>query len=167
MLTLTARVDVNIEQPMVQLLVDGLPGRLQAACEDALVKVGPEMVRRLRTYPGSVKYPIAWTSERQRRAYFATNGFGAGIPYRRTGGLAAGWSVSGARRAAGYVVSVEGAEVGRFVVGSLRDVVVGRQRYQQRYHIHTGWMTAADVVADGFEAFASSLGEALARGGKA
>lgn len=31
-----------------------------------------------------VTYPIQWDSERQKRAYFATNGFGAGIPYRRT-----------------------------------------------------------------------------------
>lgn len=31
-----------------------------------------------------VRYPIQWDSERQRRAFFATNGFGKGIPYRRT-----------------------------------------------------------------------------------
>lgn len=31
-----------------------------------------------------IRYPVQWDSERQRRAYFATNGFGAGIPYRRT-----------------------------------------------------------------------------------
>jgi hypothetical protein len=31
-----------------------------------------------------VTYPIQWDSERQKRAYFATNGFGAGIPYQRT-----------------------------------------------------------------------------------
>lgn len=31
-----------------------------------------------------VRYPIDWDSERQRRAFFATNGFGKGIPYRRT-----------------------------------------------------------------------------------
>jgi len=28
-------------------------------------------------------YPINWDSEKQRRAYFATKGFGHGIPYRR------------------------------------------------------------------------------------
>lgn len=31
-----------------------------------------------------VRYPIQWDSERQKRAYFASNGFGAGIPYKRT-----------------------------------------------------------------------------------
>lgn len=28
--------------------------------------------------------PFAWSSAKQRRAYFATNGFGGGIPYSRT-----------------------------------------------------------------------------------
>ncbi len=31
--------------------------------------------------------PFVWSSDRQRRAYFATDGFGGGIPYSRTGGL--------------------------------------------------------------------------------
>ena len=31
-----------------------------------------------------VQYPIRWDSERQRHAFFATNGFGHGIPYKRT-----------------------------------------------------------------------------------
>ncbi len=39
-----------------------------------------------------VSYPIQWDSEKQRRAFFATNGFGNGIPYSRTGDLA--WTVS-------------------------------------------------------------------------
>lgn len=31
-----------------------------------------------------VRYPIDWDSPKQKRAFFATNGFGQGIPYRRT-----------------------------------------------------------------------------------
>lgn len=42
--------------------------------------------------PGKpVRYPINWDSEKQRRAYFATDGFGAGIPYRRTNARPQGW----------------------------------------------------------------------------
>jgi hypothetical protein len=39
-----------------------------------------------------VQYPINWDSEKQRRAFFATNGFGHGIPYVRTG--EAVWTVT-------------------------------------------------------------------------
>lgn len=38
-----------------------------------------------------VTYPVRWDSERQRRAYFASNGFGRGIPYRRTHRYRFGW----------------------------------------------------------------------------
>jgi len=38
-------------------------------------------------------YPINWDSERQRRAYFATDGFGHGIPYRRTGRYENAWRI--------------------------------------------------------------------------
>jgi len=38
--------------------------------------------------PGPVKRPVRWTSERQRRAFFASNGFGRGIPTQRSGKVA-------------------------------------------------------------------------------
>jgi hypothetical protein len=37
-----------------------------------------------------IRYPIDWDSLRQKRAYFATNGFGQGIPYKRTNRMVAG-----------------------------------------------------------------------------
>jgi hypothetical protein len=39
------------------------------------------------------KYPIKWDSERQRRAFFATGGFGRGIPTKRTGEYIGGFRV--------------------------------------------------------------------------
>lgn len=54
------------------------------------------MVRvRARLAKGGAKpsYPIHWDSEKQRRAFFATGGFGRGIPSKRTGELEGGWQV--------------------------------------------------------------------------
>lgn len=43
--------------------------------------------------PGKpITYPVNWDSLKQRAAFFATNGFGKGIPYKRTGNTT--WSVS-------------------------------------------------------------------------
>lgn len=39
-------------------------------------------------YPPVPKGAFVWSSDKQRKAYFATNGFGAGIPYTRTMQLA-------------------------------------------------------------------------------
>jgi len=35
--------------------------------------------------------PVQWDSEKQRKAYFASDGFGAGIPYVRKGNYVNGW----------------------------------------------------------------------------
>jgi hypothetical protein len=52
----------------------------------------------LRHYPARVHHgpgnPYKWQSDKQRRAYFATDGFGKGIPYRRSGKLKEGWRSS-------------------------------------------------------------------------
>jgi hypothetical protein len=39
-------------------------------------------------------YPINWDSPKQRAAFFATNGFGGGIPHVRTGRYVGGWKSS-------------------------------------------------------------------------
>lgn len=44
-----------------------------------------EVRKTLRTPGRKPSYPIRWVSERQRRAFFATGGFGGGIPHRRRG----------------------------------------------------------------------------------
>ena len=37
--------------------------------------------------------PINWDSDKQRKAFFATDGFGGGIPHRRTGEYQQGWRI--------------------------------------------------------------------------
>jgi len=44
-----------------------------------------EEIRKEVAKPGSpIIYPVNWDSEKQRRAFFATDGFGRGIPTKRT-----------------------------------------------------------------------------------
>jgi hypothetical protein len=52
-----------------------------------------EILGPFRIQPPPVSYPFVWTSVRQRAAFFATNGFGRGIPTRRTGLMVAGWGL--------------------------------------------------------------------------
>jgi hypothetical protein len=87
--------------------------------------------------PGPVVYPIAWTSEKQRRAYFATNGFGHGIPYRRTGALMRAWEVIMRATQSGFSLVVRNDNpAAPFVVG----------RWQQGYHARTGWPKARTMI---------------------
>ena len=66
---------------------------------DQLVKAGVDSMRqvvfnvrqRMREEGKPIRYPVQWDSERQRRAYFATGGFGQGIPYQRKNRYRFGW----------------------------------------------------------------------------
>jgi len=51
-------------------------------------------IRKEMAVPGKPPtYPIQWDSVKQRRAFFATNGFGRGIPTKRTDRYVREWQV--------------------------------------------------------------------------
>jgi hypothetical protein len=119
--------------------LDALPEQIQRAVDRTTQTAQPARDEVAR-YPGAVKYPIQWTSEKQRRAFFATNGFGAGIPYRRTGGLGQAWNLTSARSATGAVLVLENrAASAKYVYGFF-----GQPRPQQGFHVNTGWQTIAN-----------------------
>lgn len=105
----------------------------------------PQLLTDLRFVPGAVRYPVEWTSEKQRRAYFATNGFGGGIPYKRKGKTARSWYAwvrrSGNRFEAVIANSTPSA---KFVYGNIRPR--GEPDPQQRFHRNTGWRRAAPII---------------------
>jgi hypothetical protein len=84
------------------------------------------------------EYPLEWQSERQRRAYFATNGFGKGIPYRRTHQFVRGWHVLAdySPSGLGEIAITHDSHIEQFVTG----------RRQQRFHAITGWPSSASAL---------------------
>lgn len=85
--------------------------------------------------PSSDGVEPLWTSERQRKAYFATDGFGAGIPYERTGKLVQSWkafiTLHGTTASIGIVNT---APTAKFVYGTNTAILP-----QQFFHFVTGW----------------------------
>lgn len=67
------------------------PRMIDAGVEGANVKI----VEALKIYPPKSNAKFHWSSEKQRRAFFATKGFGRGIPYQRTQELRNGWQTIG------------------------------------------------------------------------
>jgi len=81
--------------------------------------------------PGPVKYPIEWTSEKQRRAFFATDGFGGGIPTKRSNQLETSWVVVvGTQLRTNLITLYNPKSYAKFVYPGSR---------QQRFHARTGW----------------------------
>jgi len=82
----------------------------------------------MKKYPGSVARPIAWESEKQRRAFFATGGFGGGIPYSRTGEFFRAFDVLSNRRDLSTRI-VNTADFAKYIIGDR----------QQKFHKNTGY----------------------------
>lgn len=89
-----------------------------------------EVDRTVGRTPGPVKRPFEFATDRSRRAYFATNGFGKGLPYRRTGQLEASWIVAvGTQLRSPFVLIYNNKTYGKYVYGPRQ--VPGHRR--------TGW----------------------------
>lgn len=107
--------------------------------------VSKQVDYRLRKAPGAVHYPIQWTSEKQRLAFFASDGFGHGIPYTRSNELPQAWHVRGDYRNGVTGITVyNDAPQSAYVYGDETG------QHQQPMHYNTGWprfVDAAQVIA--------------------
>lgn len=93
--------------------------------------------------PGEPTYPLRWTSDKQRRAFFATNGFGRGIPAKRHSppDVSQYEIIERGDRYGGVFTIVPKHDYMPFVIGW-----PGYEGWQQQFHIDTGWPTLAEVT---------------------
>lgn len=105
------------------------------------------MLARLQAEPGPPKYPIRWKSQKQRRAFFATNGFGRGIPTKRTGALVRNWKVRAVFTASGgEIIAENDTPYARYVQGD----------DAQPFHIDR-WPQAAPIYAEFLPVYEDAL----------
>lgn len=103
--------------------------------QDLIADPGP--VRYTRTLKGGGK-GLRWKSDKQRKAFFASNGFGRGIPTRRTGKIREAWVIGfyPSRRIIGQIVVSNDHPAVNFVQG----------QWQQPFHQDTGWVKDSSVA---------------------
>lgn len=94
----------------------------------------------LKVIPGKPSYPIKFTKSRgtyskQQAAFFASGGFGGGIPYSRSGRKARGWHVRGSypKEGIGFIEIYNEDPDAWFVYGDADG------KHQQAFHATTGW----------------------------
>lgn len=128
-------------------LLQHAPELIKTVTNKTAEKYEPMFKVALRVTPGRVVYPIMWTSDRQKGAFFATRGFGMGIPTPRTNRMVNAWRV--------VVVlsdSKEGASIELINDDPKRRYVIGEK--QQRFHRITGWVNEQTVIRPIAEAMA-------------
>ncbi len=122
-----------------------LPGHI----ERAVLRTGKDIsdtIVRLMKRPGMpVRYPIHWDSPKQRRAYFATEGFGKGIPYQRTDGYVNAWQ---SKAIAGGTQAENIGHQALMLAGSPSGNIVGSKvTASGQSHIHAGhWQLVKPVL---------------------
>ncbi len=148
---------VDTLTPTVQAFGQAFPRALTATAKVAAVKVAPK-IRVLAQAPRAVVYPIRWRSVKQRRAFFASNGFGKGIPYQRTGTAAASWEIEVTQVDNATLVAISNpVDYSQFVYGR-----VGDTAYQQPFHRITGYASADDIVTVGRDLMVEEITAQLA-----
>lgn len=121
---------------------------------NALKVIEPLALAELQVEPGKPNYPIQWQSEKQRRAFFATDGFGGGIPHVRTHDLSKAWMIVKTATGGDIVVQIANPRPeAKFVYGSLSYTNPGR--FQQR--MHQGRWDAGETVNFWMEAIAEQF----------
>lgn len=86
-----------------------------------------ENVRKRMSEPGApVTGPIEWDSDKQRKAFFASDGFGGGIPHNRTGAYERSWTVERQPLGAFLFADSPAAAIGGFPGGWQSKIHRGR-----------------------------------------
>jgi hypothetical protein len=110
---------------------------------NAVSAIGNQTVSILSTEPGKPKYPIRWTSERQRKFVMAKLRRMGQIPYIRTGRYAAAWRwFAKSTQFGGLFVIENTAKTSKGE--SLEQYVQGI--HQQGFHKDTGWIATGPTL---------------------
>lgn len=152
---MTYKIEVRGVKELNDFLKSLPRGTLRVALEAATEYLIGNERRGLKHQPPRVVHgpgnPYRWQTEKQRRAYFATDGFGAGIPYRRTG-KSADWTVKILNN--GYQAKIENK------VGYI-DFVQGK--WQQRGHVADKWRKIQDIISTNMTGAMRAANQAVAR----
>ena len=155
-LTLLDGQEVEVMMFDGQPVMVELPIAVELSGNEAYEDSQSAFLQDLRFQPGPTGTPdrkIEWTSRKQQQAYFASDGFGGGIPSTRSGGLSKAWQLEAESVGDLWQVFVRNPFVAaRFVYGSLAlSNPRAAARFQQEFHRITGWPLAVFLVLDWFE----------------
>lgn len=115
---------------------------LAVVLQPAFLAIGNEVKAAIGVYPGPVRYPIQWKSERQRRYFFAQRQ--GALPYVRSS------DAESQRLGPSWAVELQpfGVIVGTRV--TYAPFVQDAER-QQPFHRNTGWKTDEQAVTETVE----------------
>lgn len=135
------KADVTVDIDVLEAIADAAKTatkRMNKAYKRRIKTIRQNVLDELRETPGKPHYPLRWKSAKQRRFVMAKLRREGNLPYRRTGGLEAGWTTHIRDRKDGAIFDITNNKpYARYVQGD----------DAQPFHLDTGWPQAADIVS--------------------
>lgn len=146
MIRYTATTNTKPLDDMMKLM-DNIEMETERIGKYALSEIKDELLDDLTDEPPRRNYPgdytdgkLEWTSEPQGVAFWASDGFGAGTPFKRDGSLSDDWEITGASHNRVFNIIVQNSNKGaKFVGGTLAQDVRQAIKPMQKFHQITGW----------------------------
>lgn len=132
--------DPGLIQAHIQIL-EKAPEVARVLIDRTVNKERDRLLAQFRREPGPSASPVQWESDKQRKAFFASDGFGHGIPYRRR---------SAPNRMVDQWRLIVVYQPGRLTSIMLenndpaRRFVTGHD--QQKFHLVTGWYQEEPII---------------------
>lgn len=140
---------INIEETIVKSIesLSRIPAQLESSARRSFSAASAEIVRIMgRPVPRRRNEKVDWDSDVQRVAYYASGGFGHGVPYDPTGGAEAAWQHQAISN--GHMVANIGHKA-VFLYGTATGVGKGgKTTATGQSRIHAGRRRVFRVVAD-------------------
>ncbi len=138
-------MDVSVAVDILDALKDAartLPAKTRTAYRRNVGRLRSRLLARLQVKPNKPTYPLRWKSERQRRYVMAKLREEGNLPYQRTDKLLNSYELELVEEPTSAILRLVNTDPkARFVVGD----------DAQPFHLDTGWVQMAPVVADGRE----------------
>lgn len=142
------RVYIKVDPDFLKIVrehVVNAPREFERTYSNTVEALGEETIRKLSEEPGKPRYPIRWTSERQRKFVMAKLRRENNIPYKRTHAYSSAWMYQRRRTPSGglfYVQNTALTDTGE----PLEQYIQGDR--QQGFHADTGWIRADTIIKE-------------------
>lgn len=148
-------ISIRSNAKLVRKNLEVLRGSYKKIGKFRLSEAAAEIKRRMQTPGRKVRYPIRWASLLQKLAFFASKGFGGGIPHIRKQKYERGWKDES---------TVNGAKVYHSTMGRKAKYIGGDMRGKGQSPIHEGgWI----LLRNAYDAVIKKLPKAVVESLKA
>ena len=87
------QLSIQVHGELVRNGLQNLDAEIPKVSRLAIYRTSQRIQQRMKKAGAKPSHPIPWVSDKQRKAFYASEGFGGGIPHRRSGRYTEAWKI--------------------------------------------------------------------------